>query len=77
VTGFGSPVAVTLQADTPYVQFLSSPDGIAQPSLTLNVTGEATFWLKALPQILPGSTMTVSATAAGFQEGDQMCTVIP
>ncbi len=27
VTGFGSPVAVTLQANTPYVQFLTSPKG--------------------------------------------------
>jgi hypothetical protein len=77
VTGVGSPVTVTLQANTPYVQFLSSPEGTPQPSLTLTVSGEATFWLKAIPPILPPSIMTVSATAPGFLEGDQMCTVVP
>ncbi len=77
VTGSASPVAVTLQADTPYVQFLSSPNGTPESSLTLNVNGEATFWLKAIPPILPPSNVTVSATAPGFLEGDQMCMVIP
>ena len=77
VTGTGSPVAVTLQADTPYVQFLSSPNGTPQPSLTLNVVGEATFWLRAIPPILPPSIVTVSADAPGFVEGDQMCKVVP
>jgi hypothetical protein len=69
-------VAVTLTANLPAVRFMSSPQGPASTSLTVNVSGEAIFYLKAV-QGSPGQQFTVSGVAPGLLRGSQSGAIAP
>jgi hypothetical protein len=77
-TLLGTPTGpVTLTASPPIVLFGATPNGAFGATLTVQVNGQAQFYVKAGKGASPKQTFTVTGTAPGLQLGTQAGVITP